>query len=116
MDENALENELKAKGKNAPRLSPTAIDSTIVAEHYHVFPGTTLTVCALQLRNGYLVTGESAAASEANFDPEIGRRIARENARTKIWALEGYLLRERLSDAVASRRSTIADSYGDYGA
>jgi hypothetical protein len=62
-----------------------------------------MTVCALTLRNGYLVTGESAAASPENFNEEIGRKIARTNARNKIWALEGYLLRERLSQADCAR-------------
>lgn len=94
-----IEKEIQAKGLNAPRLNPDMIDATIVSEQYHVFPGTTLTVCALTLRNGYIVTGESAAASAQNFDQAIGRKIARENARNKIWGLEGYLLRERLSAA-----------------
>lgn len=92
-----IEKEIKAKGLNAPRLNPDMIDATIMSEQYHIFPGTTLTVCALTLRNGYIVTGESAAASAENFDQAIGRKIARENARNKIWGLEGYLLRERLS-------------------
>ena len=96
-NEQALEAEIQAKGLNAPRLNPAMIDATITGEAYHVFPGTTLTVCALTLRNGFIVTGESAAASPANFNEMIGRQIARENARGKIWALEGYLLRERLS-------------------
>lgn len=96
-NEKQIEAEIQAKGLNAPRLTPSLIDETIISEQYHVFPETTLTVCALTLRNGYIVTGESAAASPANFDKEIGRKIARENARNKIWALEGYLLRERLS-------------------
>lgn len=95
-DEMELEKEINAKGLNAPRLNPTMIDETIAHEQYHVFPGTTLTVCALTLRNGFIVVGESAAASPENFDKEIGRKIARENARNKIWAFEGYLLRERL--------------------
>lgn len=95
-DEAHLEAELKAKGLNAPRLTPDHIDDRIVAEQYHVFDGTTLTVCCLTLKNGFCVTGESAAASPDNFDPEIGRKIARENARDRIWMLEGYLLRERL--------------------
>ncbi len=95
-DEVALEKELQAKGLNAPRLTPDLINATIVDEDYHVFPGTTLTVCCLKLRNGFTVTGESAAASPENFDQEVGRKIARENARNKIWAFEGYLLRERL--------------------
>jgi len=95
-DETAIEAEIQSKGLNAPRLTPALIDGTILAEQFYVFPGTTLTVCALTLRNGYQVTGESAAASPENFDEEIGRKIARDNARNKIWALEGYLLRERL--------------------
>lgn len=81
MSENEIENEIQAKGLNAPRLTPALIDAAIVSEQYYVFPGTTMTVCALSLRNGYIVTGESAAASPENFDEAIGRKIARENAR-----------------------------------
>lgn len=95
--EAAIEAEIQAKGLTAPRLTPQHIDDQIVAEAYHVFPGTTLTVCALTLRNGFHVTGESAAASPANFDVELGQKIARDNARNKIWAFEGYLLRSKLS-------------------
>jgi len=96
-DEKAIEAEIQAKGLNAPRLNPDMIDAAIASEQYHVFSGTTMTVCALTLRNGYIVTGESAAASPENFDQAIGRKIARDNARNKIWALEGYLLREKLA-------------------
>ena len=96
-NEEQIEAEIQSKGLNAPRLNPDMIDAAIASEQYHVFPGTTMTVCALTLRNGYIVTGESAAASPENFDKGIGRKIARDNARNKIWALEGYLLRERLA-------------------
>lgn len=95
-DEQATEKEIQEKGLNAPRLTPEDIDNTIVDEMYHVFEGTTLTVCVLVLRNGYTVTGESAAVSKENFDESIGRKIARENARNKIWTLEGYLLRDAI--------------------
>lgn len=107
-DEQAIEKEINDKGLNAPRLKPEDIDAVIVDEKYHVFEGTTLTVCCLTLRNGFTVTGESAAASAENFDEEIGRKIARENARNKIWMLEGYLLREHLY-----RHSKQGDSTGD---
>ena len=96
-NEHEIEAEIQAKGLNAPRLNPQMIDDTVVSEQYHVFPGTTMTVCALTLRNGFIVIGESAAVSQANFDTDIGRKIARENARNKIWALEGYLLRSKLA-------------------
>ena len=95
-DEQAIEKEIQSKGLNAPRLNPSMIDAVIVGEDYHVFPGTTMTVCALKLRNGFIVIGESAAASIENFDKAIGQKIARDNARNKIWALEGYLLRNQL--------------------
>ncbi len=98
-DETSIEAEIQSKGLNAPRLTPAHIDSVITGEDYHVFPGTTLTVCCLKLKNGFTVVGESAAASPQNFDQEIGRKIARDNARNKIWALEGYLLRSKLAAA-----------------
>jgi hypothetical protein len=94
--EQSIEKAIQKKSKTAPRLTPESIDNTIADEQYHVFEGTTLTVCVLHLRNGYTVTGESAAVSKDNFDDEIGRKIARENARNKIWQLEGYLLRDKL--------------------
>ena len=97
MSEQAIESEIQAKGLNAPRLNPQHIDNTIAGEQYHIFSGTTLTVCCLTLRNGFTVTGESAAASPENFDVEIGRKIARQNAREKIWALQGYLLKQSLA-------------------
>lgn len=58
-----------------------------------------LTFCVLVLRNGFTVTGESACASPENFNQEIGNKIARTNAREKIWALEGYLLKQKLYEA-----------------
>ncbi|HEP8420926.1 hypothetical protein IPC72_25565 [Pseudomonas aeruginosa] len=98
-NEKAIESEIQEKGLNAPRLTPTLIDAAIVGENFHIFPGTTVTVCCLTLRNGFTVIGESACASPANFDAELGRKIARDNARNKIWQLEGYLLRQRLYES-----------------
>ncbi|WP_319495973.1 Gp49 family protein [uncultured Cohaesibacter sp.] len=92
-DELQFEKEIKQRGLDAPRVTPADLDAVIAAEDYHVFPGTTLTVCCLTLVNGFTVTGESACASRKNFDEELGRMIARKNAREKIWALEGYRLR-----------------------
>jgi len=96
MPETEIEAEIVAKGLTALRITPDMIDAAIVAEQYYVFPNTTLTVCALTLANGYQVTGESACASLENFDPDIGRKIARNNARNKIWSLEGYRLRSEI--------------------
>jgi len=95
-NENEIEKELNDKGLNAPRLTPEHINSCIKSYDFHVFAGTTVTVCCMTLKNGYNVVGESACASPENFDKDLGKKIAYENARNKIWQLEGYLLRCRL--------------------
>lgn len=92
-----VEKEIQDKGLNAPRVTPDLIESKIVGEQYHVFEGTTFTSCLLHLENGFTVHGESACASPENFNAELGRKIARDNAKNKIWALEGYLLKEKLN-------------------
>ena len=97
MNEEAIEKEIQEKGLTAPRLTPELIDATIADEDYHVFEKTSLTVCCLTLQNGFTVTGESACASPENFDAELGRKIAFSNAREKIWALEGYLLKSNMT-------------------
>ncbi len=55
-----------------------------------------LTICVLVLRNGYTVHGVSACASPENFNQEIGRRVARENAVREIWPLMGYALKNAI--------------------
>ena len=122
-----LEAEIVAKGAAvAPRITPNDIESNIASEHYFtaadgkcgafayacaakgkgMYPGdlpdrdvplSLLTFCALVLRNGFTVTGESACASPENFNSEIGRKIARQNAVQKIWPLMGYELRNKLA-------------------
>lgn len=94
--EQNLEKEIQDKGLNAPRLTPDIIDSKIKKCEFHIFPKSQLTVCCLTLENGFTVTGESACASPENFDKEIGEKVAARNAREKIWALEGYLLKQHL--------------------
>lgn len=115
----SVEDEIQAKGLTAPRVTPDDIQREIVEETYftaaegrhghshknHGFeyaepansPLNLLTFCVLELRNGFTVTGESACASPENFDAEIGRRIARENAVQKIWPLLGFRLRDKLA-------------------
>lgn len=118
MNEQAIEAEIQAKGLNAPRLTPEHIDRLIVSELFsHVGSDgwycstplsaeqladtyralNCLTICVLVLRNGYTIVGKSACASPENFNAELGRKIAREDARRQIWALEGYALRNKLA-------------------
>ena len=124
--EQSIEDEIQAKGKTAPRVTPDDIQREIIGEYFFTAfdgvagagynevspdgvlrpftfkaPGSLglLTFCVLMLRNGFTVTGESACASPENFDAAIGRRIARENAVQKIWPLLGFRLRDKLTEA-----------------
>ncbi len=98
-DSSLIEAEIVTKGLTAPRVTLEQIEAAILDEQYALFGGT-LTVCVITLRNGFMVTGESACASPENFNEQLGCQIARENAREKIWALEGYLLRSKLHEGV----------------
>lgn len=112
MTDQAIEQEIQAKGLTAPRITPQDIEANIVGEYYFTAAEgcignvdeqgnlheslDLLTFCVLVLRNGFTVTGESACASPENFDAELGRKIARRNAEAKIWSLMGYHLRTML--------------------
>lgn len=98
MKDKEIEKEIQSKGLTAPRVTPERLEQVIVSEQYHVFPNSTFTACLLTLANGYTVLGESACASPENFNAELGRKIARDNAKNKIWSLEGYLLRQQLHE------------------
>lgn len=59
-----------------------------------------LTICVLRLKNGFSLIGQSAPADAGNFDADLGRTFAREDAIRQMWPLEGYLLRERLAEVI----------------
>ncbi len=109
-----FQDEIEAKGLTAPRVTPASIEEKIVGEYYFTAAEglhgkleqtgdlyhsslDLLTICVLVMWNGFVVMGKSACASPENFDAELGRKIARQDAFNQIWPLEGYLLREKLS-------------------
>ena len=107
MNDHDIEQEIQAKGLTAPRITPADIEENIDCEYYFTAEEAIqhapmhdslrlLTFCVLVLRNGFTVTGESACASPENFDAELGRKIARQNAVSKVWPLLGFLLKEKL--------------------
>jgi len=56
-----------------------------------------VTVCVLELENGFVLVGKSAPADAKNFNADLGRDFAREDCIRQMWSLEGYALRERLA-------------------
>lgn len=121
MNDQTTEQEIQAKGMTAPRVTPADIEANIATWWYFTAaegaegaaasgmpyaqqppvgansPLRLLTFCVLVLKNGFTVTGESACASPENFDADLGRKIARQNAVQKIWPLMGYELRSKLA-------------------
>lgn len=79
-----------------PRVTERDIENEIESGTVHVFANV-LTIAILTLKNGYIVTGESAAASPENFNRALGEEIATKKAKEKIWPLLGFRLRDRLS-------------------
>lgn len=72
------------------------IDAKIFNVTYLQPHGTTLTVCLLVLQNATIIVGESACVDPAKFNADFGKQLAYANAYEKIWALEGYLLKEEM--------------------
>ena len=115
MNDQAIENEIKAKGLTAPRVTPADIESSIASERYttgtDAIVGQTrgpewqatpieldmLTLCFLVTRNGHVVTGESFCQDPAKFNAQTGREEARKDAINKLWPMVVYAERERLS-------------------
>lgn len=119
MSDQAIEQEIQAKGLTAPRVTLADIEANIASEYYFTAEQGIqeewgvgsyhanapqpnwealglLTFCVLVLKNGFTVTGESACTSPENFDVQIGKEIARHNAINKLWPLMGYALKEKL--------------------
>lgn len=124
----SLEREIHAKASIAPRVTPADIEAEITHTYYlnvgechrsrwpdpsaadETHPSIDLlTICVLVLKNGFTVTGESACVSPENFNAEIGRSVARENAMNKIWPLLGFRLRDVLARPVLTEADAAAD-------
>ena len=118
-DDDSIEQEIRQKGLEGPRITPKDIEAAIASECYftaaegflgHAWANVLdarsikppehldrVTICVLTLRNGYTIVGTSACAAPENFDATIGRKIARQNAIQQIWPLLGYALRSVLN-------------------
>ena len=108
----------------APRVTPADLEAEILSENYftarhgvegaiaaHEYVGVEteperdgerehlgrLTFCVLVLKNGIMVTGQSACVSAANFNAQIGREVARKNAIEQLWPLLGFRLADQLT-------------------
>jgi hypothetical protein len=96
----------------SPRVTAFDIESAIKEVHYfhpalalpdpngtpHDHALWTTTFCAIELKSGYVAYGQSTPASAANFNEDIGRRLAYEKAFDQLWPLFGFALKQKLHD------------------
>lgn len=99
MIELGIEEQIQAKGLNAPRVHPETIERLKARiEFKQVVPEGTPSTLIHAFLDGrfFLSLGHSACVSPENFDPAIGHSIAmtkaRQAAEDKLWELEGYRL------------------------
>ena len=93
--------------KEYPKITEEHLTSIIKRDQYHTFASNTLTICILTLKNGTVITGESACVSPENFVQKTGQEIAYRNAFEKLWMLEGYLLKEKIYEFDRGIRTDI---------
>lgn len=74
-------------------LTKDDLKALVVKEYYHRIPDSTVTVCAITLKNGFVVVGDSACIDPRKFDEEICRQVAFDDAIEKVWELEGYRMK-----------------------
>ncbi len=91
------------------KITTNAIEDRIVSEDYvflkDLFPGKPelhrMTLCFLTLDNGFVSSGESSCVDFANFDADMGKKYARQDAFEKLWIPLGFELRTKLMEQKA---------------
>ena len=112
MTDNEIEQEIQEKGLTAARVTPQDVADAISGEYYFtagqgmygnsVWPADIpagahmVTFCLMILKNGHRIVGiNTGSISPENFDADLARKLARQNAVDQIWPLLGYALRDR---------------------
>jgi hypothetical protein len=87
----AAEVEALIGASPAPKVTKADMEAKIynVAFYWHRH----LTICIIELDNGFMTVGHSAPASRENFNERVGQYWAFQDAFKKLWPLEGYRLR-----------------------
>jgi hypothetical protein len=92
------DDESSAVQKTPHRVTLDSLLMRIEKEEY-INPATIahMTICILLIDNGFAFVGKSAPADPGNYNQELGRKFAKEDAVRQMWGYEGYLLAEKLS-------------------
>lgn len=76
------------------------ITSSIIHENIfdyrYIYDGR-LTICIIEMRNGFKFVGVSSCSDDAEYDRRIAESNAYQDAFRQIWVPMGFLLRDRLA-------------------
>lgn len=98
----ATDERSKAVQKTPWRVSLEGMKKQIESIEY-IYPTSIphMTIAVVVLKNGYALQGMSAPADPANFNEQLGKDYAYEDAMKKLWPLEAYVMRDYLTDKVS---------------
>ena len=96
------EDAAAAVAKTPHRVSLESIKAKVKSCSF-INPGDVphMTIAIMTMENGFTIVGTSKPVDRDNFDLDLGRKFAEENALSQAWLLEGYLLHERLFEGQA---------------
>lgn len=116
-NDHTIEDEIQAKGKTAPRVTPADIEANIRSVEWVTFTsagGQVLRWAVITTSSGYAVVGRpSVAVSPENDDADIGQKVALENSKNELWPLMGYALKNELSRPALTEADALADLRGE---
>ena len=70
-----------------------------IAKRHFIMATETKTICIITTPSGFTFLGEADCVSPANFNQDIGREIAFQDAFAKMWMPYGFALAQRLYEA-----------------
>lgn len=99
LSSNDLADQAAAAVQKTPnRVSIESIRAKFLrAEYIHPEIAPHMTICIIEMDNGFFLVGKSTPADPANFNAELGAKFAAEDAERHAWPLEAYLLREKMT-------------------
>lgn len=99
--------------ENLPtKVSREEMLDDIIGTEFHRYSETG-TLCVITVTNGFTFTGQSACVDPNEFDEEIGKQMAYNDAVSKMWEPYGFLLKQRRHEA--SLKQMPDDGAVDFG-
>ena len=78
-------------------VTPQDVEDAIVSEDYKKM-GHKIMVCHLTLKDGFEVIGTAGVVNPDEYDPKVGKIVARSKAMDKVWQHLGSILNHQRAE------------------